>query len=386
MHVDMQCPLCNTSGSVEIPTTIIENNPRGIVSINIPCDLICKHNFQLFLDRKGSVRGYQKTDFQPWSSNAGQETVSCQKQTQFACKLCNSVIKFYPDDKSSYLSRRDHELYFGMKLATYQVAHMFGNEMHLNTVIIDENGNFQGQLEGYPVPLSEFLTGGAIPARNLGYNIIPEDGAIVYTHKFLEVVFLLNTETFQVFGLVCPKSLNLEEIARITCEKFQEMEKVYRNMSGSAAINIADKTYRIWIFGKTILAATFADELFFDRFDQIARQLVRQPFDWLSVRTDQVRTALKFLERPQGSQNETGTFLRLVTDDRLFSRIRVKYPENITRILPRLTQEFGITGEILEPILLGQKSLNEQFGSAFITQATELLEVIDFIDRRKLFA
>ncbi len=115
------------------------------------------------------------------------------------------------------------------------------------------------------------------------------------------------------------------------------------------------------------------------------KKLLEISFDDLIVRFEQLKTAMQFIERPTITQTDISTFLRLIKDDRLSSKITVKYPENVSRILTKLNQEFGFETNLLEPFLRGQKSLSEVLGPEIITQASEFFDVVDFIDRRKLF-
>ncbi len=385
MQVSIACPTCNALGKIDIPQTIIENHSRGLVSINVPSEYICKHNFQFFLDRNGSVRGYQRIDFQVFDNKVQQAEEKKQIYTKFPCRLCGQEMVFNILDKGSYLSKRDHERYFGMQLATYQVAHVLGSEMHVNTVIVDETGNFQGHVESYPIPLSEFLANGVVPEYEKKLRIMPEDAIPLTDHKFLEIFFELDYETQQVIVLVCPKALNIVEIAKLCIEKIKESKKIYQSISESLLINIADKKFRIWTSGNQILVTNSISDNSLALFDKIAKKMLEIPVDGLVSRNEQLKTAIRFLEKPNLSEKEIPTFFRFIQDDRLSSKIKVKYPENVPRILSKLNQEFGLETTVLQPFLKGEKSLSEVLGQETITRASELFEVVDFIDRRKLF-
>ncbi|OLS12894.1 MAG: hypothetical protein RBG13Loki_3471 [Promethearchaeota archaeon CR_4] len=387
MQVSIQCPLCNSSGNIEVPATLTQNITRGLVSVNVPSAFICQHNFQLFLDRNGAVRGYQKIDYQVWvSGGESRQIESEQKGTEFRCKLCNTNIRFSIDDTSTFLTKREHKEYFGMQLSTYQIAHVFKNEMHLNSVIVDENGVFQGYIEGYPLPLSKFLIDGITPSQELTFRLLDETMIPLNSHRFINILYIINAETLQILDLICPPFLNIVEMAKLTHIKIQEIEKIYRNISECPIVKIADKEFRVWISGKTMLIASFVGEDFLSTFNQIARKLVEYSFDVLIDRFEHTKIALKFLEKQQISDDDIQVFFRLINDDRFFSKIQIKYPENLPRIVTRLKQEFGIKIDVLEPFLFGQKSINQLLTSDLVTNASELLEMIDFIERRRLLA
>ncbi|MFX0059106.1 MAG: hypothetical protein ACFE85_12640 [Candidatus Hodarchaeota archaeon] len=65
MHVNVtiMCPICKVKKVINIPNSII-SQVRQLTTISIPKDMICKHHFQVFIDKNFNVRGYQKVDFE----------------------------------------------------------------------------------------------------------------------------------------------------------------------------------------------------------------------------------------------------------------------------------------------------------------------------------
>ncbi len=387
MLVGIRCPLCETKGEVEIPTDLVEKSNRGVVSINVPSNLVCEHNFQLFLDRNGVVRGYQRIDFQIGGSQVSEVPNTPQSFTKFRCKICNEEIHFDINNKSTFFTKKDQESYFGMQLSTYQVAHMKGEVMHLNSVVVDGEGKLQGIVEAYPVPISEFLTNGIVPQFDHTLRIIAEDQPPLRQHEFLEVLLVVDFSTQQVLNLVCPPVVNGLEIARIAQDKIQEMRKIYSSFSDSISFQIADKQFKAWISENLGIIACFTKAFNTAAFEQIATQLSKQNFDELVVRVEQIHNALKFLEGVKdASEKDVNTFFRLLLDNRIYSKINVMYPENIPRILDRMRKEFSIDGDSLEPFLRGEQSMSEVLGNGIITKAATLFDMIDFIERRNLIA
>ncbi len=382
--MDIICPSCNTSGTIEVPTALVESNSRGLVSINVPSKYLCEHNFQFFLDKKGSIRGYQRIDFQARThqDQLGGETE--RYYTRFSCKLCNREMLFSVSDQQTYLTKRVHTKYFGMQLATYQVTHVFGSEMHVNTVIVDEGGNFKGHVEAYPVPLSEFLASGEVPTFVQVLCVVPEGHVPLKSHKVVETLFLVDRETQQVLVLVCPVSLKIVEVAKVSLEKVMELEKLYDHLEKTPSLNIAGKDYHFWTLEKKILVATLTLEEKLPAFDMIAKKLLEATFEDLVIRVDRLEVALLFLEKSRLLGKDFQAFFRFVTDDRLFSKIQVKYPENIPHILARLKEEFGFDLVVLAPFLRGFKSMSEVLDAETLPRASELFEVVDYIERRKL--
>lgn len=62
-NILIQCPLCKQKKILKIPIQIIDQN-KQLTTISVPSGLVCKHSFQLFVDKHYKVRGYQKVDFE----------------------------------------------------------------------------------------------------------------------------------------------------------------------------------------------------------------------------------------------------------------------------------------------------------------------------------
>jgi len=58
--VNIICPICKSKKDITVPVSII--NQTGLTTVSIPKDLVCKHHFQVFIDKQFKVRGYQKID------------------------------------------------------------------------------------------------------------------------------------------------------------------------------------------------------------------------------------------------------------------------------------------------------------------------------------
>ena len=58
--VNVICPICKSKKDITVPISII--NQTGLTTVSIPKDLVCKHHFQVFIDKQFKVRGYQKVD------------------------------------------------------------------------------------------------------------------------------------------------------------------------------------------------------------------------------------------------------------------------------------------------------------------------------------
>lgn len=58
--ITVECPKCKKTKSIPLPIPV---KPEGITTVMIPLDIVCEHQFQVFLDRSLNIRGYLTTDF-----------------------------------------------------------------------------------------------------------------------------------------------------------------------------------------------------------------------------------------------------------------------------------------------------------------------------------
>lgn len=62
-EIEVSCPICQIVRNIKIPETIFSQKKFGTIKIQIPQGGVCKeHQFIVFLDTKGIVRGYEKID------------------------------------------------------------------------------------------------------------------------------------------------------------------------------------------------------------------------------------------------------------------------------------------------------------------------------------
>jgi hypothetical protein len=60
----IQCPQCHTQKNIEIPGYVFSQKRSGLIKIQLRTGQVCNHEFVAFVDQKGTVRGYEKIDFQ----------------------------------------------------------------------------------------------------------------------------------------------------------------------------------------------------------------------------------------------------------------------------------------------------------------------------------
>lgn len=62
-EIEVICPTCGETKSINIPESLFSQKKFGTIKIQVPVNVVCpKHQFIVFLDTKGVVRGYEKID------------------------------------------------------------------------------------------------------------------------------------------------------------------------------------------------------------------------------------------------------------------------------------------------------------------------------------
>lgn len=62
-EIEVVCPTCSIKKNIKVPIQA-RAKKDGIYILSIPVGVICKHSFQVFLDKNLWVRGYQRVDLE----------------------------------------------------------------------------------------------------------------------------------------------------------------------------------------------------------------------------------------------------------------------------------------------------------------------------------
>lgn len=63
--IEVVCPVCGAMKKINIPEAIFSQKKFGTIKIQVPINAVCpEHQFILFVDTKGIIRGYEKIDIQ----------------------------------------------------------------------------------------------------------------------------------------------------------------------------------------------------------------------------------------------------------------------------------------------------------------------------------
>ena len=64
-EIETTCPICGLSKSLNVPEVIFAQKKFGTIKIQVPIGAVCpEHQFIVFVDSKGTIRGYEKIDIQ----------------------------------------------------------------------------------------------------------------------------------------------------------------------------------------------------------------------------------------------------------------------------------------------------------------------------------
>lgn len=61
--LEVACPTCGETKNINIPVAVLSQKKFGTIKIQVPVNAVCpEHQFIVFVDTKGIVRGYEKID------------------------------------------------------------------------------------------------------------------------------------------------------------------------------------------------------------------------------------------------------------------------------------------------------------------------------------
>ena len=63
--IEATCPICGLSKALNVPEAVLTQKKFGTIKIQVPMGACCaEHQFIVFVDQKGVIRGYEKIDIQ----------------------------------------------------------------------------------------------------------------------------------------------------------------------------------------------------------------------------------------------------------------------------------------------------------------------------------
>ncbi|MHA2356889.1 MAG: hypothetical protein ACXADC_17090 [Candidatus Thorarchaeota archaeon] len=167
---------------------------------------------------------------------------------QFQCQLCKETLSVDPEDKKTFLSKTKHDEVFGMQLVTYRVAHITGDERHINTIIIDHEGYYRGHRDFY----SEEIRSEGHPRVNHYFTIFREVTPLS-KHQFVNLAFITDRQEKWVLEVVNPGRVKMRELALMAVDLVEEAERVCESLPGPLTGKMADHELAIWSMDSRLL-------------------------------------------------------------------------------------------------------------------------------------
>ncbi|MFX1339420.1 MAG: hypothetical protein ACFFDK_12480 [Promethearchaeota archaeon] len=63
--IEIKCPICQAVNKIDVPEAILAQKKFGTIKIQIPMGVVCsEHQFIIFVDQEGIIRGYEKIDLE----------------------------------------------------------------------------------------------------------------------------------------------------------------------------------------------------------------------------------------------------------------------------------------------------------------------------------
>jgi len=373
-NIPIACPTCHSKKEINIPKYLLKK--VGLTTISIPKDTVCEHHFQIFIDPNLKVRGYQKVDV---------ELKENKEITHLQCKLCNTEIEFNVHDEASYIKREKQENYLGKNLCSYKVAHYFGDEIHVNTVLVDETGQVYDYLDSHSVQLKTHENSETI-CRNF-YKYHEEGHQVIEDHPVYNLFLVFNIFDHWIYEIVSSAQFNSVELINIMFHKMQEAANIYSKTPPYMKISIADKNFHLWISYNNVICMNLKDELNIQWLNPLMEEFIEKAsFEGNLISNSQrIINITEFFHEDHINKDNLSAIKRIIYDDLLYSKIQIKYPERIEKIIERLTSTFSIDRSIILGFFFQNKSLIEYLRIiGDYEDFKEFIELIGFINRRKL--
>jgi hypothetical protein len=300
-----------------------------------------------------------------------------QNITEFKCKVCGEPLRFDMKDSTSFISKTDHEDFFGMKLTTYRVAHDSKKERHYNTIIVDHAGFFRGYRDAYSEPLDT-----THPTLDGNYWVFHEDSPTIERTENVQLALLISRTDRWVIDIVCPKGLNVSETATLAIDRVEEAWRVYNDIPQPMEMKVADMNIHAWTSDKRVLCVSFTNGKLKKSIDSISDYIVTESEESIIPRRRILNVIFHILEK---NPNLSPSMLsRIMNEDMLFATLHTPYEERIPSIVERTAQRYPIAGEILGQLLRGYITLIDALEGDFCSRYEEIFELIDFVNRRRI--
>ncbi len=295
--------------------------------------------------------------------------------TEFVCKVCGEIIRFNPEDPKTYLSKTQHEDFFGMRLTTYRVAHEVGRERHYNSIVVDDRNMFRGHRDAY----SEIIGEEALPSE--WYWVFGEESPAVDTLPEVNLALLVSRRDRWVVDIKCPKGLVVTELVSLLVSKIEEAERIYSTPPEHLEIVAANLSLDVWRSDNKCLFIGSNNTKLKHSLAQVAPLIIKEDDDYIPQRRVLSLVIRLLTIKPE---LQLPIIKRIISSDMLFTSLKTPYQDRISDIVARVSERLPIAKEILGPLLRGYTTLIELLEGQYLTRCDEIFELVDYVNRRRL--
>jgi len=297
--------------------------------------------------------------------------------TEFICKVCGKAISFDITDEKTFISKTEHEDFFGMKLTTYRVSHDDERERHYNSVVVDHMGLFRGHRDAYSEPLHTLD-----PTTERRYWVYHEDDTSGEPTNGIGLALLISRNQRWVVDIVCPSRMNASEIATLILDRVEEAWRIYNDIPQPMETHFADRDFYVWTSDERVLCVSFNNPHLLDSIASIASHIVIESDESIIPRRRLLNLLFQILEKDPNLSPEM--LSKIMNEDMLFTTFQTPYEERIPSIVERTITMHPIAKEILGPLLRGYLTLIEVLEGEHGSRYKEVFELIDFVNRRRI--
>ena len=297
--------------------------------------------------------------------------------TEFICKVCGKPITFDITDQGTFISKTDHEDFFGMKLTTYRVSHDDEKERHYNSVVVDHMGLFRGHRDAYSEPLHTLD-----PSTERRYWVYHEDEKSGEPTNGIGLALLISRDQRWVVDIVCPARMNASEIATLILDRVEEAWRIYNDIPQPMETHFADRDFYIWTSDERVLCVSFNNLKLLKSLESIALSIVTGNDESIIPRRRLLNLLFQILEKDPDLSPEM--LSKIMNEDMLFTTFHTPYEDRISSIVERSTARHPIANDILGPLLRGYVTLIDVLEGEYCSRYKEVFELVDFINRRRI--
>ncbi len=306
-------------------------------------------------------------------------------QTEFKCGLCDKLIQFNISDETTYFSKTAHPVFFGAELSTYKVGHYDQDEVHVNSALVDTKGVLYEVIDAYSVKAKELIRQQGLGPKTPIY-LLKDGHPPLATHKYIERMVILDKTKPWVMEVIGASPDDALPLGLQIISKTEEFEEIYNKNNGTLSMILNEKEFQVWNSGPIIVSACFKNDKISEIFNEIATYLSHIPLkgeEWL-IKRDRINVALQIFENAIVVKDDIPLLQRIISDDLLDIKLKIKYKDHIPQIIERLGREFVLAKEVLNPLLRGEITILQLLEKNFNNRFRELLSLVDFINRRNL--